>query len=195
MAPPHRFVLVRPAGSRLSEGQTASGLRCHGSDCGPGPRPDPGRQSLRLQGVTGGLHSPGSPPGVALGWPSSPRAARSDLVEPPEETANHPRAWPPRTTGWSATGPLGSVDFIFTLQTFTEGCVCKERARIVCSAPRDFTREPHPCDPGEGSKRDPHQGPCSLPSSRYPSPLRGRPDSDFLGPGFRSCCSSSAPCP
>lgn len=107
MAPPQRFVLVRPAGSRLSEGQTASGLRCHSSNCGPGPRPDPGRRSPRLHGVTGEPHSPGSPPGVALGWPSSPWAARSDLVEPPEETANPPAPGPRGPPAGLRRGPWG----------------------------------------------------------------------------------------
>lgn len=122
----------------------------------------------RLHGVRRWLHSPGSLPGVALGRLSSPRAARSHLVEPPEET----------------------LVLLFGL-SLKPACV-KKSACVVCSAPRVFTDGPQPCNPGWEPKRDQRQGPRSLPSGHCPSPPSTN-DGDFPGPGARSFCASSAP--
>lgn len=186
---PHRSALVRPAGSRLSEGhserlkvsllQPWSWAPAGASrECVPtGTRmrgawalPRPGEADPRLHGVRRRLHSPGSLPGVALGRLSSPRAARSHLVEPPEET----------------------LVLLFGL-SLKAACV-KKSACVVCSAPRVFTDGPQPCNPGWEPKRDQRQGPRSLPSGHCPSPPSTTgPDGDFPGPGFRSFCASSAP--
>lgn len=159
-----------------------SGLRCRCSSLGPGPRPGPhgsvfprepgcggawalprpGEADPRLHGVRRRLHSPGSLPGVALGRLSSPRAARSHLVEPPEET----------------------LVLLFGL-SLKAACV-KKSACVVCSAPRVFADGPQPCNPGWEPKRDQRQGPRSLPSGHCPSPPSTTgPDGDFPGPGAR----------
>lgn len=160
----------------LGPGRGLTGACSHGNQDAGGLGPAqtrggrPASADPRLHGVRRRLHSPGSLPGVALGRLSSPRAARSHLVEPPEET----------------------LVLLFGL-SLKAACV-KKSVCVVCSAPRVFADGPQPCNPGWEPKRDQRQGPRSLPSGHCPSPPSTTgPDGDFPGPGARSFCASSAP--